>query len=178
MDDALFRTILEAGGVSGTILGVAWILRAVLLKWLDNLAASRKYEAEREKGELEQSRRLETALNGMVAELALSRQVNLQFAARFEALPTRLDFEQIGVTMRDWAHKHDNDVDKIPAKVWELSEEPLEELKKEIIAALEACLNEKTDFEAIRAQLSELLKLIKAIQEATEKKTDDKPKEA
>ena len=178
MDDTLFRTILEAGGVSGTILGVALIFRAVLLKWLDNLAAARKYEAEREQGELEQSRRLETALNGMVAELALSRQVNLQFAARFEALPTRLDFEQIGVTMRDWANKHDGDLDKIPEKVWELSGEPLETLKKELIAAMEVCLNEKVDLKTIQAQIAELLARVNGVLEQKPETKDDKPEEA
>ena len=173
MDENILRLIIETGGTGVVILGIVWLFKPVFLKWLDNLAVARKFEAEREQNELEQSRRLETALNGVVAELALSRQVNSQFAARFEALPTRQDFEQVGVTMRDWARKHAGDVDNIPAKVWELSEGPLEELKRELIAAMEVCLNEKVDLKAIQEQLGKLLEgLNTIIEKANEKKEE------
>lgn len=181
MDENILRLIIETGGTGIIILGIVWLAKPIFLKWLDNLAVARRLEAERERTELEQSRKLETALNGVVAELALSRQVNSRFAARFETMPTRQDFDQIGVTMRDWANKHDNEINEIPKKVWEAGSDPLEKLKTDIEKIIEGAKVEiigamdPAQLETLCTQLRNALQTLESQKEQSE---DNKPEEA
>ena len=146
MDENLVRLILEYGGTGAIIAAVVYIIgrftNPVFLKWLDNIAAKQEFEAKREENELEQSRRLENVLNTMDgtlnvvnAELSLLRQTNVLLGERINELPTKTDMEKAGRTMREWASKHDNQLEGVHDTVNKITpnvDEQIEKLKTEI----------------------------------------------
>ncbi|MHC4621250.1 MAG: hypothetical protein ACYTEQ_26170, partial [Planctomycetota bacterium] len=89
IDEQTLRVLIEAGGVGGTILGVVALLRAVFLKWLDNINQSRQLDAQREAAERASEQALALALNGVTTELKLSRGIHEQMIDKFDVLATR-----------------------------------------------------------------------------------------
>ncbi len=162
MDEELLRAIIEGVGVGGTIISVVWLLRPVLLKWLENIAADREREAERLKDERESERELAQALNGVRTELNLSRGINNQLISKIDTLPTRDDIDQAGTSMRLWGERHDqklnlvhDDVKTIPAEVVRLGTSNLETMRRELeqrLTTLQDQITARIDPDAENAQ--------------------------
>jgi hypothetical protein len=146
IDEQTLRTLIESGGVGGTIVIVVWLLRGVFMKWLENIGVARKLDAERLTAERASEQALALALNGVTTELKLSRGMNEQMIDKFELLATRDQISRI----------HD-DVKTIPGEVWRLGNPRLDTMKTGIedrIAVLQASIEERLPEGAINARVA------------------------
>jgi len=128
IDEQTLRTLIDAGGVGGTILGVAWIFRPVFLMWLKNIASANELEAKRLENEVASEKDLSDALNGVKTELKLSREVKTQLIDRIDTLPTRSDIDRVGVNMQSWAQGHDARIADLPRRVYDVMAPELDKL--------------------------------------------------
>jgi len=144
IDEQTLRTLIESGGVGGTIVIVVWLLRGVFMKWLENIGASRKLDAERLTAERASEQALALALNGVTTELKLSRGINEQMIDKFGALATGDHLSRV----------HD-DVKTIPDEVWRLGDPKLDIMKAGIerrITALQTSIEDRLPEGAINAR--------------------------
>jgi hypothetical protein len=144
IDENTLRTLIEAGGVGGTIITVVWLIRPVFLKWLENIGEARKLDAKRLEDERESEKALALALNGVTTELKLSRGINEQLIDKFGLLVTR-----------DHLSSVHEDVKTIPAEVWRLGDPKLDAMRSEIehrVADLQASIETHLDPGAVNAR--------------------------
>jgi hypothetical protein len=151
IDEQTLRTLIESGGVGGTIVIVVWLLRGVFMKWLENIGAARKMDAERLTAERASEKALSLALHGVETQLKLSRGISEQMRAINEQMLDKFDL----LATRDHLKLVHSDVKTIPSEVWRLGDPRLETVKvsiEERIADLQASIEDRLPPDAVNAR--------------------------
>lgn len=163
------KIILENGGLPAALIGVVWLMRPVLLAFIESWNAARAFAERRLDTELTQTRELSQALQSVTAQLKINAGMSNQLINKIDALPSRADIQQVGATMRDWAsthdatmHAHDQKLDlvhaqvkAVPSEVWREGKPTLEAISvalQDVITNTEKRIMDQLDPQADNAR--------------------------